>query len=121
MSLKPPWKQKNPVMEKACQAYHKQTAPAEIVDFIKKVKASSRGSKLEKEYVESSENSATVLLKTEEGKLVGCMRAIAMDSKFVVVIYNIGYPPLRASYKGKNLIDVGKRFHDRGAVKWIKK
>jgi len=39
MSLKPPWKQKNPVMEKACQAYHKQTAPAKAVEILKNLKA----------------------------------------------------------------------------------
>jgi len=39
VSLKPPWKQKNPVMEKACQAYHKQTAPAKAVEILENLKA----------------------------------------------------------------------------------
>ena len=38
MSLKPPWRQENPVMEKACPAYYKNTAPAEAVKIFKDMK-----------------------------------------------------------------------------------
>ena len=51
MSLKPPWKQKNPVMEKACPAYYKNTAPAKAVRFIEKLKAKRNGALLAKEIV----------------------------------------------------------------------
>jgi len=38
VSLKPPWKQKNPAMEKACQAYHRNTAPEKAIEVLKKLK-----------------------------------------------------------------------------------
>ena len=41
MSLKPPWKQKTPIMEKACQVYHKQTAPSKAVEVLDKMKVKS--------------------------------------------------------------------------------
>jgi len=41
MSLKPPWKQKNPVMEEACQAYHRNTAPEKAIEILKNLEAYS--------------------------------------------------------------------------------
>jgi len=41
MSLKPPWKQENPIMEKACPAYHKNTAPAKAVEILDSIKFES--------------------------------------------------------------------------------
>jgi len=51
MSLKPPWRQKNPVMEKACQVYHRNTAPEEIVNLVEKIKFTSGGGKTKTEFV----------------------------------------------------------------------
>jgi len=39
LSLKPPWKQKNPIMEKACSAYHRNRAPAKAVEILENLKA----------------------------------------------------------------------------------
>jgi len=68
MSLKPPWRQKNPIMEKACQAYHKNTAPAEAVEALDEIKVVSGGSTIEEEVVATGKqweekNVTTVLYK----------------------------------------------------------
>jgi len=39
LSLKPPWRQKNPIMEKACPAYYKNTAPEKAREILKNLKA----------------------------------------------------------------------------------
>jgi len=39
LSLKPPWKQKNPIMEKACQAYHRNRAPTRAREIIESIEA----------------------------------------------------------------------------------
>jgi len=54
LSLKPPWKQKNPAMEKACQAYHKNTAPAKAVEVFNNLKVTKNGNPLAKEILYSS-------------------------------------------------------------------
>jgi len=55
LSLKPPWKQKNPIMEEACQAYHKQTAPAETVELIENMEVKTKGRPITKEIVYTTE------------------------------------------------------------------
>lgn len=54
MSLKPPWKQENPIMEKAYQVYQKNRAPAEAVEVIDELKVKrSNGKVLEPEVVDT--------------------------------------------------------------------
>jgi len=55
VSLKPPWRQKNPVMEKACQAYHKQTAPAKALEVLDNLKVERDGITLDKEVLATKE------------------------------------------------------------------
>jgi len=76
MSLKPPWKQKNPAMEKACPVYYKNTAPAFVVKFVEDLKLVDyhSGKELEPEYVGNftwESNNGSVLiwwLKTSQGE-----------------------------------------------------
>jgi len=67
VSLKPPWRQKNPIMEKACPAYYKQTAPAKAVEIVKKMKLRSNGKTLQAKFVDNGSskwvNITTVLFK----------------------------------------------------------
>jgi len=55
LSLKPPWRLENPIMEKTCQAYHKQTAPAENIEVLNNLKVTMDGKKLSPEVVSNGE------------------------------------------------------------------
>jgi len=67
MSLKPPWKQKNPIMEKACPAYYKQTAPAETIQVLDRLTVVNpkRGKKLSPQVMQNGKagkNKVTTVL-----------------------------------------------------------
>jgi len=53
--IPPPWRQKNPIMEKACPAYYKNTAPAKAVEVLDSMKVKKDGSMLDKEIVFNGE------------------------------------------------------------------
>jgi len=111
VSLKPPWRQKNPVMEKACQAYHKQTAPAELVRVIDKLRVTTNGSKLEKEivwngkkYTPKGSFPATVaFIKTGKGEVRGMIRVINYEDAYQVKAGKVDYISITISYGGKSI------------------
>ena len=94
LSLKPPWKQKNPTMEKACPTYHKNTAPDDIVEFVDKLTVRSEGRTLQKEIVDNGKDyigggktvPASFVLFKDKGAVKGFMRISNAPDKFYVIL-----------------------------------
>jgi len=129
MSLKPPWKQKNPVMEKACPAYYKNTAPDDIVEFVDGLKATSRGKKLSKEFVHNGANivgggkkrkASIVLLRLGE-KVRGVMRVTSYPGKIIIAVWRSDWSSLKLERKGETLADLGKGYPLRAERLKVKK
>jgi len=120
MSLKPPWKQKNPIMEEACQAYHKQTAPTEAVTVVENLEIFYKGRRneyLEKEIVKTTtwgDDKITVVLfyvKGEEGKITQAVGTITVKGKkesVGVEISKLARASMRVEYKGETMFTLGR-------------
>jgi len=119
MSLKPPWRQKNPLIEKACQAYHKQTAPAEAVKALDEMKVKSGGDTLSKEVVYSGKgwwkNAPTLtvaLFKRRNYPFAVAFIRTKEELLDVKVGKYIWKPPVTVYYKGEEIL----RFPSEGGV-----
>jgi len=114
LSLKPPWKQKNPLMEKACQAYYKQTAPAEAVEILDKMKVREAGKKLEEEIVHSTSNNVnkvTVLFKDEDGYPSAVGVLLTKEGKIYILRmakFKWG-PKIDVFYKGERILRLPRK------------
>jgi len=110
LSLKPPWKQKNPIMEKACQAYHKQTAPAkarEITENLKIVDESSGATLTKKTFVLNQKTEAvkrTIVIFSTGGGHPEVVALIAIrDGKTLVSISKMSAHEFSVYYKGEKV------------------
>ena len=110
LSLKPPWKQKNPTMEKACPTYHKNTAPDDIVEFVDKLKATSGGKKLSKEFVDNGVNvrgpktkqKASIVLLRRGEEVKGILRITSGSDKFLIAVLKSDWSPLKLELNWKD-------------------
>jgi len=116
MSLKPPWKQKNPIMEKACQTYHRNRAPEENIKLLKKVKATSVEHTLEKEVIGNYSGGSgkwkrectfvTLNIKDSQGKRPWgflYIRHMINRGYFTLWISKLGHAPLKVTVLGETV------------------
>jgi len=119
LSLKPPWKQRNPVMEKACQAYHRNRVPVENIEVLKKVKATSRGRSLEKEvvgnYSKENRKYTFVSLNFKGKRPWGFLhiRHLIDRGRFDLWVSKLGFAPLKVTVLGET-VEIGKGFNVTG-------
>jgi len=129
MSLKPPWRQENPVMEKACPAYYKNTAPDDIVEFVDKLKATSGGKKLSKEFVDNGVNvrgpktkqKASIVLLRRGEEVKGILRITSGSDKFLIAVLKSDWSPLKLELNGKTLTDLESGYPYRADMLRVKK
>jgi len=120
MSLKPPWRQKNPVMEKACPAYYKNTAPAEAVKILENVTVRDTYKNVtltEKEIVKNTtwgNKRVTIALLYRTGEKGKAPYAVLKISPNSVLIQRLIAHSFKVFYKGE------KVFNIRGGVRKAK-
>jgi len=107
MSLKPPWKQKNPLMEKACQAYHKNTAPEKTVTALENLEVKYKGKTLKKEILKNEKTDNTpvsVVMFALEGNPVLLGNMYKLPGKVSFRFTKIAWrQPLSLVYKGETI------------------
>jgi len=121
--IPPPWRQKNPIMEKACPAYHRNTAPARFVEVMKEFTVLGYGKETEPEVVKNSEYfkhnpNMTVLWKlspefesqNEYPLVASNFRWGNPDKKedVAVTFGVIGWWEVKIKWKGKTLKSAGR-------------
>jgi len=109
LSLKPPWKQKNPIMEKACQAYHKQTAPAKAVEVLDEVKVVRGEETLEEEVVGTrkigNRNVTTALFKDPTyGNVIVEIFTSNGNLRVIRVGKTVWAPRVEVFYRGEKIL-----------------
>jgi len=114
LSLKPPWKQKNPLMEKVCQAYHKQTAPAEAIKFLEdlRVKDEDTGKSLEKEVVyngktKKKKKTIVFFLRGDDPEVVASINTSG-GSITDLEVSKLGWDRFGVYYKGERIMELGR-------------
>jgi len=121
MSLKPPWKQKNPIMEKACPTYHKQTAPAKTVEMVEEADFSPE---VKKEFVGNYEGvdgfqTTVVHLVHKSLGIIGVLVANYKEESDLMIftLLPTAYAPIEYSLRGKS-DSFGKGYGKVSRVRW---
>jgi len=112
--IPPPWRQKNPLMEKACQVYHKQTAPAEAIEEMKKIKIVTKkeGKELkEKSVVETVRTDkhivTTVFFRDERGMPAAVCR-INTKGRNTMIVAKMTWAGMNVYHEGEKVADLGR-------------
>jgi len=115
VSLKPPWRQKNPVMEKACPAYYKNTAPAEAVKIFKDMKVvdRTRGKEVKGEiiYNGGTEKAKSTVVLYTLGEYPAILVEIVTGEKEVlprIEATKLNYDSFDVYYKGKKVFNLAR-------------
>jgi len=132
VSLKPPWRHENPIMEKACPAYYKNTAPAEHIEIMENVEVIDRAHDIKAEpkvvhngkYLKGKHKSTTILwiVKNERGAefSIASLRIQELPNRFTLFFGKHTFWEITVKYKGETLFKRGRGSY-KGGIKKIKK